>query len=327
MKMTLTSNNFPLILSFLTFSVLFLLAFSVLQYVRENAKKRKLLSKIKQQNVEPVVALGGNSASRPQDEPKKAISRLLDSIGKRVIRNESGIPKEERIRFLRAGLKRQNVARIFWGAKILTGALLCVGAFLFFDLAFGAELSLHNLLLISVFLGFLGLYLPNIWLRVRIAKRKRRIFEGFPDALDLVVVCLEAGMGMDSAINRVGEEIRAIHKDLSDELKLLGLELRAGMSRKDALRNFATRTDLEEVRNLVTLIAQTDRFGTSAASALRVYSDNFRAKRYQKGEEKAIKLPVKMIIPMILCILPAMVVAILGPIAIKVHDLWVSTGH
>jgi tight adherence protein C len=327
MEMTLTSTNFPAIVAFLTFSVLFLLVFSLLQYVRQKMKKQKLLSKIKQQGADAHVVLLGSSASRPQDKAGKGISGLLDSIGKRVITNESKISKEERIRFSRAGLRGQNVARIFWGAKILIGALLCVGAFFFFDLAFGAELSLHNLLIISLFFGFLGLYLPSIWLRVRISKRKRRIFEGFPDALDLVVVCLEAGMGMDSAINRVGEEIRTIHKALSEELKLLGLELRAGMSRKDALRNFAARTDLEEVRNLVTLIAQTDRFGTSAASALRVYSDNFRVKRYQKGEEKATKLPVKMIIPMILCILPAMVVAILGPIAIKVHDLWVSTGH
>jgi tight adherence protein C len=325
--MTLTSSNFPLILAVLTFSVLFLLAFSLLQYVHQNTKKRKLLGKIKQQDIDPVVVLGGNSASRPQDEPKKAISGLLDRIGKRVISNESEIPREERIRFLRAGLRGQNVASIFWGAKILTGTLLCIGLLLFVHLASAANFSLHNSLLISLFFGFLGFFLPNIWLRVRIAKRKRRIVEGFPDALDLVVVCLEAGMGMDAAINRVGEEIRAIHKDLSDELKLLSLELRAGMTRKDALRNFAARTDLEEVRNLVTLIVQTDRFGTSAASALRVYSDNFRARRYQKGEEKATKLPVKMMIPMILCILPAMVVAILGPIAIKVYDLWISTGH
>lgn len=325
--MTLTSNNFPLILSFLTFSVLFLLAFSLLQYVREKTKKRKLLSKIKQQDIDPLVSIGNNLATKSQGKPKTAMSRFLERIGKRVVRNESEIAGEEKIRFLRAGLRGKNVVSIFWGGKILTGGFLCIGSLLFARSVFAAELSLHYSLLISLYFGFLGFYLPNIWLKIRIQKRKRRIFEGFPDALDLVVVCLEAGMGMDSAINRVGDEIRAIHKDLSDELKLLSLEIRAGMTRKDALRNFAARTDLEEVRNLVTLISQTDRFGTSAASALRVYSDNFRARRYQRGEEKATKLPVKMIIPMILFILPAMVVAILGPIALKVYDLWISFGH
>jgi len=165
-----------------------------------------------------------------------------------------------------------------------------------------------------------GLYLPNLWLRLKIAKRKNKIFEGIPDALDLLVVCVEAGMGLDSAIYRVGEEIMLTNQPLSDELKLYNLEMRAGKSRRDSLKSLALRVDLEEIRSLVTLLIQAEKFGTSIAHSLRVYSDSFRTKRFQRAEEIAAKLPVKLIFPLMFFIMPALFVVLVGPAAISLYQ-------
>jgi tight adherence protein C len=166
----------------------------------------------------------------------------------------------------------------------------------------------------------LGFFLPDIWLQRRIVKRKEKLFEGFPDALDLLAVCVEAGMGLDAATVRVAKEIELTNKPLSEELKLLNLELRAGKSRRDALRDLAMRTDLEDIRNLTTLLIQTDKFGGSITKALRVYSDTFRTKRYQRAEETAAKIPVKLTFPLALFIFPSLFVVILGPAAIRIYQ-------
>ena len=180
------------------------------------------------------------------------------------------------------------------------------------------KLPSFHFVLFSLVLVVLGFYLPNLWLKWRIAKRKEKILEGFPDALDLMVVCLEVGTGLDAAISRVGEEMKLNSKVLSEEFKLLSLELRAGKHRRDALKNLALRTDLEDVSELVTLLIQTDKFGTSVAQALRVHSDSMRIKRYQRAEEVATKLPVKLLFPLILFIFPSLFVILLGPAVIQI---------
>jgi len=173
-------------------------------------------------------------------------------------------------------------------------------------------------MLLSVTLALIGFYLPNLWLRLKIARRKEKIIKGFPDALDLMVVCVEAGVGLDAAIYRVGEEMKLSNKVLSEEFKLLSLELRAGKQRGEALRNLALRTDLEDVNSLMTLLIQTEKFGTSIAQALRVYSDSMRTKRYQRAEEMAAKLPVKLVFPLVFFIFPSLFIVILGPAAIRI---------
>jgi tight adherence protein C len=159
----------------------------------------------------------------------------------------------------------------------------------------------------------IGFYFPNVWISRRIAHRKDQIFKGFPDALDLMVVCVEAGTSLDAAISKVGDEMALGHKTLSNEFKLLSLELRAGKSRREALQHLALRCDLDDVSSLVTLLIQTDKFGTSVAQALRVYSNSMRTTRQQRAEEQAAKLPVKMIFPMIFFLFPALFVVVLGP--------------
>jgi tight adherence protein C len=165
----------------------------------------------------------------------------------------------------------------------------------------------------------LGFYLPDIWLRQKTEKRQEKLLKALPDALDLMVVCVEAGMGLDEAINRVAKESKLQSQELSDEFVFLGLELRAGKERQVALRNLAERTNLEEVNNLVTLLIQADKFGTNIADTLRVYSDSFRTERFQRAEEMAAKMPVKLILPLILFIFPALFIVIIGPAIISIY--------
>jgi tight adherence protein C len=167
-------------------------------------------------------------------------------------------------------------------------------------------------------MAYIGFYLPNLWLRIKSGRREEKILQGFPDALDLMVVCVEAGIGLDAAINRVGEEMKLSNKVLAEEFRLLSLELRAGKQRRDALRNLATRTGLEDVSSLVSLLIQTDKFGTSVAQALRVHSESMRIKRYQKAEELATKLPVKLVFPLIIFIFPSIFVTVMGPAIIQI---------
>jgi tight adherence protein C len=158
---------------------------------------------------------------------------------------------------------------------------------------------------------------PSMVLARMAKRRQHRIRLGLPDALDLLVVSVEAGLGLDQAIQRVSDELAFAHPDLSDELRLINLELRAGKARADALHNLATRTALDDVSSLVTMLVQTDKFGTSVAQSLRVHSETLRTKRRQRAEEAAAKTGAKMVFPLVLCIFPAIWVVTLGPAVIK----------
>ena len=177
--------------------------------------------------------------------------------------------------------------------------------------------TFSNLVFYYVLAAACGYYAPILWLRRAIAQRKDALQRAIPDALDLMVVCVEAGLGLDQAIARVGDEVKRTHPALSDELSLLAMELRTGVSRQEALRNFAHRTDMAEARNLVALLVQTDRFGTSIGQALRVHADSMRSTRRLKAEELAAKLPVKLLFPLIFFIFPSMFIVLLGPASIQ----------
>jgi len=220
--------------------------------------------------------------------------------------------------FLKAGYRSEHSVIVFFGVKVFLTALLPF-LFILAKLSFLRTLPSFTVMLVAIFLALIGFYAPNLWLRVKVDTRKEKILLGLPDALDLMVVCAEAGVGLDSAIYRVGEEMKINNKALSEEFKLLNLELRAGKLRRDALKNLALRTDLDDVRSLVTLLVQTERFGTSIAQALRVHSDSMRTKRFQRAEEIAAKLPVKLLFPLIFFIFPSLFVAILGPAILRVY--------
>jgi len=210
---------------------------------------------------------------------------------------------------------------MFYGSKVLLTILLPV-LFAFFKFSVFTRMRPTMFMLLIVVLALAGFYLPEIWLKIRINSRKDQITRGFPDALDLMVICTEAGMGLDSTINRVGEEMKLRHPALSEELKILMLELRAGKLRRDALRNLAMRTDSEDVQSFVTLLIQTEKFGTNVAQAMRVQADSMRTRRAQKVEQLAATLAVKLLFPTILLIFPSLFLVLLGPALIRAFRLW-----
>jgi tight adherence protein C len=172
----------------------------------------------------------------------------------------------------------------------------------------------------------LGFMLPRFILKRMITERQHRIKVGLPDALDLTVICVEAGLALDQAMMRVGEDLRHAHPELSNEFHLVNLEMRAGKPRVEALQNLAARTGADDIRQLVATLVQTDRFGTSVAQALRVHSDSLRTERRQRAEEQAAKTSIKMIIPLVLFILPSILIVTLGPAIIQLYRTLVSTG-
>ncbi len=163
-----------------------------------------------------------------------------------------------------------------------------------------------------------GTLLPMLWLRHAVTQRKEKIQDAFPDALDLMVVCVEAGLGLDAAISRVSSEIQFAHRELAEEFHLVSLELRTGLSRAEALKNLRRRIDLEEVSSLVALLVQTEKFGTSIGQSLRVHSDSMRVNRQLRAEEIAAKLPVKLLFPLVFFIFPSLFVVVIGPGAVKI---------
>ena len=162
-----------------------------------------------------------------------------------------------------------------------------------------------------------GYLLPSMVLGRMAKKRQHRIRLSLADVLDLLVVSVEAGLGLDQALQRVGEELATTHPDLSDELRLVNLEMRAGKARADALRNLADRTGVDDLSSLAVMLIQTDKFGTSVAQSLRVHSDTLRTKRRQRAEEAAAKTGVKMVFPLVFCIFPAIFIVTVGPAAIR----------
>ena len=179
--------------------------------------------------------------------------------------------------------------------------------------------------LVMAAIGFLG---PDLWLTGAVTRRRERIRLAMPDALDLLVICMEAGLGMDQALIRIGEELRISHKDLSDELLFIRLEQRAGKPRIDAWRNMATRTGLEVVRSFVNMLVQTERFGTPLSKSLGYFADSLRVRRRQQAEELAAKTTVKLVFPLVLFIFPSMFIVLLVPALISISRSFLSTfGH
>lgn len=251
------------------------------------------------------------AASRPtRDRPPRfgSVRGVFKRVGERLPRSPKDMSKL-RLRLSYAGFRRNDALPVFFAIRALSG----LGLFL----AFATPVLVRpNLTLAGTGLC-LGYILPGMVL-ARLAKRRQhRIRLSLADSLDLLVVSVEAGLGLDQAIQRVGEELAFAYPDLSSELRLVNLELRAGKDRAEALRNLADRTGVDDLSALVTMLIQTDRFGTSVSQALRVHADTMRTKRRQRAEEAAAKTGVKMVFPLVLCIFPAIWVVTIGPAAIQ----------
>lgn len=241
------------------------------------------------------------------------------------------MPKESwetsinRVLFLNAGFRSRFSVVIFFGSKTLL-TLFLPFLYLFLHTIFTPFLySFFQVSVVCCVLAIFGYYFPNFVLHQMVRLRKRELFENIPDALDLIRVCVSAGLGLEGAIARVGDELVVKSKALAEEFHILNLELRAGVSRESALHNLAVRTGVEDINALVAMLIQSDRFGTSVTESLRVHADLLRGRRKMLAQEAAAKIAVKLTIPMILCIFPALFVVILGPAVLNVlHSL---AGH
>lgn len=287
-------------------------------------KRRAVVDKIRGMRIGESVSTGEQAGDGTYTWK---ILALAKAIGLKLGGVQNGVqPSHQRQLFFQAGFRGAHTMAAFMGFKIIGAAALAAAGTLWRFLAPVASKPLEAMLLV-VAMALLGWYLPDIVLRLRIAHRKELLLDGFPDALDLMVVCVEAGMGLDAAVNRVGEEMRISNPTISEEFRQLSLELRAGKMRRDALHDLAVRTGLDELSGFASLLIQTDRFGTSVAQALRVHSDSVRVKRALRAEEMAAKLPVKLVFPLVFFIFPSIFVVIVGPAAINIIRAFSHVGQ
>ena len=212
---------------------------------------------------------------------------------------------------LRAGFRRPDAILAINGVKVLLPLALMV-------IAVVSGLYRWNPVLVLALAALIGYLIPETWLLWRIRARQHRLRLAIPDGLDLLVICVEAGLGLDHALLRVSQELQIAHPELSQELQLVNAEMRLGKTRVEALRELARRTGLDDIKSLVAMLVQTERFGTSIAQSLRVYSDDLRLKRRQRAEEAAAKISVKMVPVLVFFIFPALMVVILGPAAVTI---------
>lgn len=229
-----------------------------------------------------------------------------------------------RVRFMQAGLRGAGWPVIFFGAKTFL-TLVLPGLFLLYDRLLGGSTTATNTLLVLVSLAALGHFFPNLALTMKIRSRQRELQEALPDAIDLMTVCVEAGLGLDAAMNRAGEEIDLRSQALADELNLVMLELRVGSTRANALQNFALRTGVDDVATFVTILNQSEHFGTNVAESLRVLSDTMRDRRRIRAEEAAAKIPLKLLFPLIFFLFPSLFVVLMGPAMISVYRTLLPT--
>lgn len=226
------------------------------------------------------------------------------------------VPPAHRVRFLHAGLRRRNAPVLFYAVKVVLALGLPV--LVWWGLAAAAQ-PVAGASGAAWLLGasVLGLQAPGLWLSRRIARRQRELFEAFPDAIDLVIVCMEAGLGLDAALERTAQDMALRSAALADELALLSAELRLGVARAQALRHLAQRTGVEEIRAFATLLVHTERLGTGVTDALRVHAQALRQQRERRAEEAAARLPVKLLFPLIFALFPALLVVLMGPALIS----------
>ena len=242
------------------------------------------------------------------EKQKERVAEALSSIGK-LMPSAEDRGNRAQLMMIRAGYRSPEAFQVIEGLKIILPIA-------FVGITFFTGIYRYNPFSIILFSLVLGYVIPEGWLLWRIQVRQRRIRQGLPDGLDLLVICVEVGLGLDQALLRVAQELRIVHPELSEELQMVNLEMRVGKTRLEALRELARRTGLEETKALVAMLVQTERFGTSVAQSLHVHSDDLRTRRRQRAEEMSAKTTVKMVPPLVVFIFPALMVVILGPAVI-----------
>ena len=218
-------------------------------------------------------------------------------------------------RMIRAGIRGPNALKLLYGSKVFLGVLLPLGMSV---AVAGSQADPTNKMVAILAAAAAGFFGPNEYVKLRGQKRQKEIKRGLPNALDLLVVCVESGLGLDQAIIQVAKELEHAHREITEEFALVNFELKAGKRRAEALRNLAERTSVDDLKKLVAVLIQADRFGTGVAQSLRAHADYMRVQSRQIAEEKAAKLGVKLVFPIFFCILPSLFVVTVGPMAMKI---------
>jgi len=270
---------------------------------------------------------GGTAASadavgNARDQAKQSIAkRMLKSVAplaaRPVMMNNPEAISKLRMKLANAGYRSDSAPKAFLASKTIVAVGLGLVVVLYSVMKGDPLQSTAGLVVFAAAIGFM---MPNVWLNMAVSKRKGQVRDGLPDTLDLLVISVESGLGLDSALQRVSEEMHQVHPTLAEEMQLVTLEGQMGIPRAEALTNFSARTDLEEVTSLVGVVNQAERFGTSIGKALRNQSRALRTKRRQAAEERAQKTAVKLLLPLILFIFPALGVVLGGPAALTMME-------
>lgn len=263
----------------------------------------------------PAVSAGTKAAN------SATVGSVISILSRLSLPEEGWQSSAVQLKFLQAGIRNKNAPRYYFAVKTLLTVVLpaLLGLFLYF---FRPDVPLTQSMMLVLSIAAAGYYLPEMALHVITQKRVERMRDSLPDMIDLMVVCTESGMGIDSAIARISREMARGNPDLAQEFYLSVLEIRAGATRIEALRNLALRTNLKDMNDLVTMFVQADKFGTGMAESLRVQSDMLRSRRTQRAEEMAAKIPVKMTIPLVLFIFPTLLMVLLGPAIIQIMEVF-----
>ncbi|MGH8576229.1 MAG: type II secretion system F family protein [Gammaproteobacteria bacterium] len=244
------------------------------------------------------------------------LAKLVEPIGAYVLPKSDVERSGMRVKLIQAGFRSGTALMSFYAAKLIL--MLSVVAVVVLGATFFPGLGTTEVLMAALYAGGVAMFLPNMYVSRRAERRRRAIMNGFPDALDLLVTCTEAGLGLNAALQRVAEELVVSHEALAMELGLVNAAIQAGVERTDALKALADRTGLDDIRGLVSLLCQSVRFGTSIGDTLRIYSEEFRDKRVQRAEEAAAKIGTKMIFPMVFCLWPSFFLVAVGPAVLAV---------
>lgn len=307
----IAANSFArLIFLFLLFGLVVFVA----AYLSTAATKR---SRLKAQ----LQSIGGSSErrGRPMLEVRRdsAWSRLADQVEKAGLNLSDSKADDLKQKLLAAGFTSPAAPRLFVLSRLVMIFVLPI-LYLFYSTLSAEPLSFFRMYVVPGMLAVLGMYLPNLIVTARADRRREAITNGFPDCLDLILVCVEAGLGLEAAMDRVGREMVHSHPLVSRLLLITTLQLRAGSARDDALRKMGSSSGVDEIRSFATLLIQSDKLGTSVADTLRVYAAEMREKRRMRAEEKAHRLPVLISIPLVICMLPTMIGVLMIPGVVRV---------
>jgi tight adherence protein C len=250
---------------------------------------------------------------------------LLEPVSRYLLPSKGSERGKTEQKLMYAGLRSANALPLFYALKTGLALLFLVGVVI--GSAWLPDWSTPRIVFFAILAAFIGLMLPNYVLDHMVGRRQKRLRDAFPDALDLLVVCVEAGLGLTAAIQRVAEELKFSHPELGAEFALVTAEMRAGVERETALKSLAWRTGLEDIRGLVSLLVQTLKFGTSIGETLRVYAEEFRDKRMQRAEELAAKIGTKLVFPLVFCLFPSFFVVAVGPAVVRIAEVFRFLGE